>query len=122
MSCSCEIKFEDSPRKIVYAGQLLRGTVQLNLAERITVRGVYIRIKGKARAKWGQGRSSVDYKEKYLDKEVYLLEQTSGEYFVHCTMNNCFFVKKLLACPFISQDKLNWSPGHTTTRLNFYCH
>lgn len=71
---SCEIEFENSPRKIVYAGQLLRGTVRLYLAEKTTVRRVYIRINGKAYARWNVGSSRIVSKEKYFDERVHLLE------------------------------------------------
>lgn len=31
MPTTCKVEFEDSPRKIVYAGQLLKGTVEVSL-------------------------------------------------------------------------------------------
>lgn len=71
MSTACEIEFENNPRKIVYAGQILRGTVRLTLTESINVRCVYIRIKGKAFARWNHGKSRVVAKEDYLDERTY---------------------------------------------------
>lgn len=90
MSTSCEIEFENNPRKIVYAGQLLRGAVRLNLAKKITVRGVYVRINGKAFAKWMHGKTKIIIKESYFDKKVYLVEETTGTFlFILCIhLNN----------------------------------
>lgn len=78
MTINCEIEFENSPRKIVYAGQLLRGTVRLNLTEKINVRSLYVRINGKAFAKWDNGNSKVVVKESFFDKKMYLVEGTTG--------------------------------------------
>lgn len=89
MSVSCEIEFENSPRKIVYAGQLLRGTVRLNLTERITVRSVYVRINGKAFAKWDSGQSKIVAKESYFDKKMYLVSGTTGN-LLHYFFNLAF--------------------------------
>lgn len=47
MSTTCKIEFENNPRRVVYAGQLLRGRVRLNLTKSKTVRGLYIRIHGR---------------------------------------------------------------------------
>lgn len=80
MSNACEIEFENSPRKIVYAGQLLRGTVRLNLKEKTNVRGVYIRINGKAYARWQVGNTQVVAREKYLDEKLFLLGEGTGGY------------------------------------------
>lgn len=78
MTKTCKIVFENSPGKIVYAGQVLRGTVCLNLTEKTTVRGVYIRIKGKAYARWNVGNSRVVAKENYLDERVNLEQPSSA--------------------------------------------
>lgn len=82
MSASCEIEFENSPRKIVYAGQLLRGMVRLNLTEKTNVRNLYIRITGKVFAQWYEGRTPITVKESYLDKRKN----------VFCRRNNRWFI------------------------------
>lgn len=81
MYSQCEIEFENNPGKIVYAGQLLRGTVRLNLTDYTTIRGVYIHKKGKANASWRVGKTHVSAKENYLDAKVYLVQPSTGMYF-----------------------------------------
>lgn len=78
MSSTCEIEFENNPRKIVYAGDFIRGKVRLNLTENTNVRCVYIRINGKAKASWQQGRTRITSKEKYFDERVNIVEETTG--------------------------------------------
>lgn len=70
---TCEIEFKDNPRKIVYAGQLLQGSVRLNLAEDLNVRGVYIHINGKAYARWTHGRDTIYASENYLNQQTYFV-------------------------------------------------
>lgn len=77
MPTTCEIDFENNPLKVIYAGQLLRGTVRLNLTEEKNVRGVYIRIHGTAHCHWTEG--SGDNRKSYTGDEDYLNERT---YFV----------------------------------------
>lgn len=82
MPTSCEIEFENNPMKVIYAGQLLRGTVQLSLTEEKTVRGVYIRIHGKAYTHWttgsGDNRKTYTGSEDYLDERTYFVGGSSG--------------------------------------------
>lgn len=82
MPTSCEIEFENNPMKVIYAGQLLRGTVQLSLTEEKTVRGVYIRIHGKAYTHWttgsGDNRKTFTGSEDYLDERTYFVGGSSG--------------------------------------------
>lgn len=73
MSATCDIEFENNPRKIVYAGQLLRGAVRLNFPEETNAIALYIRIKGKAYARWNHGNSTIVANEQYLDKRTYLV-------------------------------------------------
>lgn len=77
MAIECFIDFENNPSKVVYTGQLLRGNVQLKLTEPKNVRGVYIKIKGKAYAHWTEG--SGDNRKSYTGEEEYINERT---YFV----------------------------------------
>lgn len=82
MSVTCEIDFENNPNKIFYAGQLLRGTVRLTLREEEKVRGVFIRIYGKAYCRWTRrrGKSTVTYvgREDYLNQTTYLIGAEEG--------------------------------------------
>lgn len=82
MPTSCEIEFENNPLKVVYTGQLLRGTVRLNLTEEKNVRGIYINIYGSAHVKWskGSGNRRVTHtgKEEYLNEKTYFVGGPSG--------------------------------------------
>lgn len=79
MSMTCDIVFEDNPMKVVYAGQRLRGTVRLNLMDKITVRSVYIRISGKVFAQWQYTQTSTVFiKETCLDERLQLAGGTFG--------------------------------------------
>lgn len=59
MPTTCDIEFE-SPDGVYYAGQLLRGTVRLTLTKEKQVRGVFVRIFGRAYAYWTE-YCSVDH-------------------------------------------------------------
>lgn len=85
MPLTCEIDFENNPQKVLYAGQLLRGSVRLTLTEEKNVRGVYIRIYGTAYCHWTEG--SGDNRKSYTGKEDYLNEKT---YFVGDNHGNVF--------------------------------
>lgn len=86
MPTTCEIEFRDNPQKVVYAGQTLFGLVHLTLTEEEIVRGVYIRIKGEAYARWytnrmriGQYRKIYSGEEVYYDEKIYLVGSEIGE-------------------------------------------
>lgn len=101
MTATCIITFEN-PSRAYYAGQLVRGTVNLTLASEMKkVRGVYVKIIGRAYAYWteycninhnqnrnpaaSQNQSSghhVSYngEEVYLDEKTYFVGGRSGEY------------------------------------------
>lgn len=78
MSTTCDIEFENNRLKIVYTGQVLRGTVRLNLMDTINVRSVYIRVNGKAFAQWRVGQSYTTAQEKCLDEKMQLAGDTIG--------------------------------------------
>lgn len=88
MPTSIEIEFENNPQKVVYAGQLLRGTVRLTLTEEKNVRGIYIRIYGKAYAHWtkggGKSRRSYTGEEHYLNETTYFLGGRDGKRMIRC--------------------------------------
>ena len=78
MSINCCIELENNPMRVVYAGQLLRGTVRLKLMDRTTVCSIYIRISGKAFAQWKVGNSFVTAKENCLDERIQLVGDSIG--------------------------------------------
>lgn len=51
MPTTCVISF-DNPDGVYYAGQLLNGTVELTLTKEKKVRGVFVKIYGRAYAYW----------------------------------------------------------------------
>lgn len=81
MSTTCYIEFENSELNAFYAGQMLCGTVRLNLLERKTFRGVYIHIKGNAFAKCRvAGEKYFTFgTENYLDEKLYLIGGMNGK-------------------------------------------
>lgn len=83
MPTTCEIDFENNPEKVLYAGQLLRGTIKLSLTSEKTVRGIYILIHGKAYCHWtkGSGKNSRSYtgSEDYLREKTYLYGDENGK-------------------------------------------
>lgn len=109
MSFECVIEFDNNPSKVVYTGQLLRGKVQLNLANEKSVRCVYIKIKGEAtvRLSTGSGRR----RRTHLGKEEYLNDQT---YFVGSENANRKFSIKLINYDFFKKKKIK-------IKLFLYC-
>lgn len=95
MTVTCKIDFENNPMKVIYAGQLLRGTVTLNLSEEKNVRGVYIRIHGFAHCHWTEGtgdnRRSYTGDEDYLDERTYFVGGSSGGSIFFYTISCQFF-------------------------------
>lgn len=83
MTIDIDIDFENNPNHIFYAGQLLRGTVRLTLGEEKKVRGVYIRIYGKAYCRWtsGSGKHRVTFvgQENYLNETTYFVGGSEGK-------------------------------------------
>lgn len=77
---ACEIEFENNPNKIYFAGQMLRGTVQLTLTEAKTVRSIYIQIHGKGYCRWIQGRASYTGKQEYLNETTYFIGGSDGKF------------------------------------------
>lgn len=84
MPTTCIVDFENNPQKVLYAGQLLRGTVQLTLTEEKNVRGVFIHVLGQAYAHWTKkrGKRTKHYRgeETYLDERTYFVGGSEGEY------------------------------------------
>lgn len=92
-SSTCEVEFVDNPMKVFYSGQLMRGTVQLNIVKQKKVRRIYIHVYGAAYASWteyfwfdfGLQNWCSDYQKTFSGKEVYL---NDGTYFVGAPENN----------------------------------
>lgn len=84
MSITCEIEFENNPFKVIYAGQLLRGTIRLGLTEEKTICGIFVKLSGKAYALWTQGcgdkRKTYTGKEEYLNAETCLVGGRDGKH------------------------------------------
>lgn len=127
MPSTCIIDFENNPLKVIYAGQLLRGTVALTLTETKSVRGVYIRIRGTAYARWtsgsGRSRSTNTGKEDYLDEKTYFVggpENTNGikngalPFLQYQTLTEMILINL--------QMKYNCCPEQAIILLNVCCH
>lgn len=78
MPTTCNIEFENNPMKVVFAGQLLRGTVQLIVANQKNVCGVYVYIHGGASVQWKEGRREVTGNEVYLSQQMYFVGERNG--------------------------------------------
>lgn len=74
MPTTCQIEFDNNPEKVFYAGQLLRGTIQLTLTSEKNVRGVYILITGRAYCHWTE--RVANQRRRYTGNEDYLKEKT----------------------------------------------
>lgn len=68
----------------MYTGQVLRGIVHLRLTNEKTVRGIFLKISGKAKVSWtegaGKGKRTYDGIEKYLYEQRILVAGTDGAY------------------------------------------
>lgn len=69
---SCEITFENNLLKVFKPGEWMRGNVCLKLHEERKVRGVYVRIWGRAYAR-DKGLISFHGQEDFIDKKIYLV-------------------------------------------------
>lgn len=98
MPTTCDITFSN-PNRVYNAGELLSGNVRLTLTKEKKVRGVYIKIFGRAYAYWTE-HCSIDHnrnqnrepghhssghhvsytgEEDYLDEKTYFVGGNSGE-------------------------------------------
>lgn len=83
MPITCSIDFENNPHKVVYAGQLLSGTIKVTLTDEKQVHDAYIRIRGEAYCHWtkigaGKNRRSFTGREDYLDEIIYFIGERDG--------------------------------------------
>lgn len=93
MPTTCEIEFENNPQKIVYAGELFRGTVRLHLTKKLNVRNMYIRINGKGSISWDEGNTTYTTVESYGDNKMNFVNNTNGT--VLCYRIQFIFVQSL---------------------------
>lgn len=77
MSATCKIEFRNNPMKVFYAGQMLRGTVRLYLTKTRKVRGLYIRIHGRAYVHWVDSTSDSRKVRVFSGNEDYFSERTN---------------------------------------------
>ncbi|XP_031621629.1 uncharacterized protein LOC116339736 [Contarinia nasturtii] len=77
MTTICKIEFVDNPRKVVYAGQVLRGTVKLILTKVKKLRSLYIRIHGRAYVHWVDGTNDSRKVRVFTGNEDYFSERKS---------------------------------------------
>ncbi|XP_055295178.1 uncharacterized protein LOC129564951 [Sitodiplosis mosellana] len=94
----CRINFENNSDKVYYSGELISGTVRLELMNRKKVRGVYIEFRGDAHTEWyedvekeegtGDDRKTVTVREWYrghenhLNSKIFLSGGSFGEMFL----------------------------------------
>lgn len=86
-NCKIEIDFQNNPMKVFYSGQVMRGTVQLNLSKQKKVRRIYMHLYGGAYVSWseyvwfdfGLHNWYSDHRKTYSGKEIHL---NDGQYFV----------------------------------------
>lgn len=82
MPTTCDVVFENNPMKVLYSGQLLRGTVRINMTGEKKVRGIFIEIDGIGYARWsrsaGKSRKFHTGNEIYLNERTYFVGGTSG--------------------------------------------
>lgn len=92
---TCDITFENNRLKVFSTGKLLRGSVHLTLQEEKKVRGVYVRIWGRAYARVRSGKSTYKGKEDYLNEKIYLVGGRNGEIKSTAKLsNNLFFFSR----------------------------
>lgn len=77
MPTRCRVEFENNPSRVIYSGQILRGTVHLVLTREKNVRGIYIRVVGQGHTYWTEGtgddKKSYGGNEDYFNALVYLV-------------------------------------------------
>ena len=72
MPTTCEINFDNYESGAIFAGQMLRGTVELTFFSSKCVRGIYIQMCGEAFAEWTPDTK----KEAIAAQHVHLNERT----------------------------------------------
>lgn len=84
MPTTCQITFENSDG-VYYAGKLLRGAAHVTLTKEKTIRGIFVRIYGRALTHWSEwctikhnpnDKSSGGHRVNYSGEEIYLNEKS----------------------------------------------
>lgn len=75
MPTTCDIVLQNN---LVYAGQLLSGTVRLTLTEEKNLRGIYIQIYGKGYCKWTEGKTAYVNQANYFNGIIYFVGGQNG--------------------------------------------
>lgn len=78
MPTTCEIDFDDNPMKIVFAGELMCGTVRIKLTKEQGIRSIYLRINGHASVRMDNQTHNAD-RQTYLNKKIYLVRGNNGK-------------------------------------------
>lgn len=78
MPTTCEINFENNPKKVFFSGQKLHITVRLTLTEEMKIRGVYIQLRGTAHVRFfSNGYQTAD--EDVLDMTKSLVDENGND-------------------------------------------
>lgn len=117
MTVTCNIEFENNPNKIVYAGQVLRGTVGLTFSEPKTVRSIYIRIYGKGYCRWKQGKNYQTGREDYFNEMTFL--RNDGNRKLQTIYNKDFKCNLKKICSKLKIADIKVEPGNY--KYNFQC-
>ncbi|KAH8360150.1 hypothetical protein KR093_011026 [Drosophila rubida] len=92
MVVSCEIDFRNNTLGTYYAGQVISGTVVLNVEETIMVQAVILKIRGYAATYWTNSKTDVENKtttESYSGHEDYIRSKLRNK------LNNSLFVQSI---------------------------
>lgn len=126
MPTTCNITFDNNPQKVCYSGTLLQGSVFLTLTNSKSVRGLFIKIKGDAHARWseGSGKNKRTYtgEETYLNERTYFAGGANGKQ-TDTSVTNRLAIEKILIIVLICPQLISsFSPDRTPTRFNVNCH
>lgn len=69
----CNVIFDKNPSKVFYVGQSLRGYVRLSVKCEQIIGGVYVKISGKANAKWQFKQAIRQSQEECLSHQMSVL-------------------------------------------------
>ncbi|GMT32196.1 hypothetical protein PFISCL1PPCAC_23493, partial [Pristionchus fissidentatus] len=71
------IRFNDGDELVLHGGELLKGSILVELNEKTTLQAVKVQIKG--RAAWlGDGQAKAEYEKVYFNQDMTLLERPPG--------------------------------------------
>lgn len=91
MPTTCDFYFEDNPEKVFAAGELLRCIVSVSLTSPKNIRGVYLKVDGRAATNWTKSRTvrrnrksrtvhdSYSASQLYIEEKVYFVGGENGK-------------------------------------------